>query len=32
MGDKDIVYELLLEDIDMEMLMDEDDFEIYTAS
>ena len=28
MGDEDILYELLLNDIDVETLMDEDNFEI----
>ena len=32
MGDKDIMYELLLDDIDAEMLMNEGDFEIDTGS
>ena len=32
MGDEDIMYEPLLDDIDVEMLMNEDDFEIDTGS
>ena len=32
MGDEDIPYKLLLDNIDVEMLMNEDDFEIGTRS
>ena len=31
-GDKDIMYEPLLDDSDIKMLMDEDNFEIETGS